>query len=100
MEYMELEVYSQSINRGVVKIPSQSFPGLLLQGETLSNLLNLAGSVHEKSKQTLDTELISTSGELRDSLQKLLSHYEATLGKHNIPLPYSTIHPEPDGTKG
>ena len=35
MEYMELEVYSQSINRGVVKMPSQNFPGLLLQGETL-----------------------------------------------------------------
>ena len=100
MEYMELEVYSQSINRGVIKMPSQSFPGLLLQGETLAALLNLARSVHEKSQQTSDTGLIDTSGELSDSLQKLVTHYEATLGKHNIPLPYATVHAESNRTQG
>lgn len=91
MEYMELEVYSQSLNRGVIKMPSQNFPGLLLQGETLSTLLRLAKSIHEKSQHTSDTELIDTSLELQDNLQQLLSHYESTLGKHNIPLPYSTL---------
>jgi hypothetical protein len=91
MEYIELEVYSQSINRGVVRMPSQTFPGLLLQGETLSNMLNLARSIHERSQMTTDIELIETSRELRDELQKLVSHFEATLSKHNIPLPYSTI---------
>ena len=91
MEYMELEVYSQSINRGVIKMPSQGFPGLLLQGETLSTLLALAKAAHEKALGTSDTELINISLELRDSLQKLSAHYEATLNKHNIPLPYSTV---------
>ena len=97
MEYMELEVYSQSINRGVVKMPSQGFPGLLLQGETLSTLLGLARSIHEKAQGTSDTELIDASLELRDSLQKLVSHYESTLTKHNIPLPYSTVPSKPGG---
>ena len=91
MEYMELEVYSQSINRGVIRMPSQSFPGLLLQGETLSTLWGLARSVYERSQQTTDMELIETSQQLMDDLQKLVSHFEATLAKHNIPLPYSTI---------
>jgi hypothetical protein len=91
MEYMELEVYSQSINRGVIKMPSQGFPGLLLQGETLSALLGLAGSIHERSQGTSDPELINACLELKDSLQLLVAHYEATLGRHNIPLPYSTI---------
>jgi hypothetical protein len=91
MEYIELEVYSQSINRGVIRMPSQSFPGLLLQGETLSTLLSLARSVYERSQQTTDMELIETSQQLMDDLQKLVSHFEATLAKHNIPLPYSTI---------
>jgi len=95
---MELEVYSQSINRGVVKMPSQGFPGLLLQGETLSTLLRLAKSIHEKAQGTSDTDLIETSLELRDSLQKLVSHYESTLSKHNIPLPYSTIPSKPSET--
>ena len=91
MQYMELEVYSQSMDRGVVRMPSQSFPGLVLQGETLSSLLRLAKSTYENLPNTTDTELIDTSRELMESIQKLISHYEATLGKHNIPLPYSTV---------
>lgn len=93
---MELEVYSQSINRGIVKMPSQSFPGLILQGETLAALLKLAKTAHEKSQSTTDTELIDTSRELMESIQKLVSHYESTLNRHNIPLPYSTVPAKPD----
>ena len=91
MEYMELEVYSQSIDRGIVRMPSQSFPGIVLQGETLSSLLRLAKLTCEKSLITTDTELIETARELMESIQKLMSHYEVTLGKHKIPLPYSTV---------
>jgi len=91
MQYMELEVYSQSINRGIIKMPSQNFPGLLLQGEMLSTLLRLARSTYERSQQTSDTELIDSARELRDNIQQLVSHYEATLTKYNIPLPYSTV---------
>jgi hypothetical protein len=96
MEYMDLEVYSQSIDRGVVRMPSQNFPGLVLQGETLSSLLQLARSTYEKSLSTNDTELVDTSRQLMESIQKLVSHYEATLNKHKIPLPYSTVQPKPD----
>ena len=91
MEYIELEVYSQSIDRGIVRMPSQSFPGLVLQGETLASLLRLAKATYEKLAETTDTELIDTSRELVESIQKLVSHYEATLSKHKIPLPYSTV---------
>jgi hypothetical protein len=96
MQYMELEVYSQSIDRGIIKMPSQSFPGLLLQGETLATLLKLAKTTHEKSQTTTDTELIETSRELVETLEKLVAHYEATLTKHNIPLPYSTVPEKPN----
>ena len=89
MEYMELEVYSQSIDRGVVRMPSQSFPGLVLQGETLSSLLRLAKLTCENMPITTEQEL--PARELLERIQKLVSHYEATLGKHNIPLPYSTV---------
>jgi hypothetical protein len=98
MEYMDLEVYSQSIDRGVVSMPSQNFPGLVLQGETLSSLLKLANLAHEKSQHTTDTELIDATRDLAERLQKLVAHYESTLNKHNIPLPYSTIPAKPGGS--
>jgi len=91
MEYMELEVYSQSIDRGIVRMPSQSFPGLVLQGETLASLLRLAKATCETLPETGDTELIEPARELLESIQKLVSHYESTLGRHKIPLPYSTV---------
>lgn len=91
MQYMEIEVYSQSIDRGVVRMPSQGFPGLVLQGETLAALLKLAKSAYEKSENTHDTELIDATHDLVEKLQMLVTHYESTLNKHNIPLPYSTI---------
>ncbi len=95
MEYMELEVYSQSIDRGIVRMPSQGFPGLVLQGETLAGLLKLAKSAHERAQNTTDTELIDATRDLAERLQKLLAHYESTLNKHNIPLPYSTVPAKP-----
>jgi hypothetical protein len=88
---MELEVYSQAIDRGIVRMQSQSFPGLVIQGETLASLLKLAKTTYEKSQSTTDVELIDSSRELLETLQKLVSHYESTLGKHNIPLPYATV---------
>src|SRR6187397_1834242 len=96
MEYMELEVYSQSIDRGVIRMPSQGFPGLLLQGETLSSLLKLAKLTQEKSQTTGDMELIEASRELVETIQKLVSHFESTLNGHNIPLPYSTVSAKPN----
>ena len=98
MEYMDLEVYSQSIDRGVVRMPSQGFPGLVLQGETLISLLKLARSTYEKSLNTTDTELMDTSRQLMETIQKLVSHYEATLNRHKIPLPYATVASKPDAT--
>jgi hypothetical protein len=98
MEYMELEVYSQSIDRGIVRMPSQGFPGLVLQGETLSSLLKLSKSAYEKAQNTTDTELIDATRDLTEKLQKLVAHYESTLNKHNIPLPYSTVPTKPGGS--
>jgi hypothetical protein len=95
MEYMELEVYSQSINRGVVKMPSQGFPGLVVQGETLATLLKLARSVHEKSQATSNAELTADAFALQDNLEKLVAHFESTLGRHKIPMPYSTVPAKP-----
>ncbi len=96
MQYMELEVYSQSIDRGIVRMPSQSFPGLILQGETLASLLKLGKTSYERAQNTNDSELIDVSRELMESIQKLVAHYESTLNKHNIPLPYSTVSAKPD----
>ena len=89
MEKIELEVYSQATNQAIVRMPHRHFPGLLLQGDTMSILADLAESIYERAKTSPDTELLDRARRLKDSLNDFLLHYEIVLGEHNIELPYS-----------
>jgi len=89
MEKMELEVYSQATNQAIVRMPHRQFPGLVIQGDTMSNLADLAESIYERAKSSSDTELIDEARDLKDKLNGFLLHYEIVLGEHNIGLPYS-----------
>ena len=70
---------------------ARTFPGWFFRAKHLSSLLKLANLAYEKSQNTTDTELIDATRDLAERLQKLVAHYESTLNKHNIPLPYSTV---------
>jgi hypothetical protein len=88
MEKLELEVYSQATNQAIVRIPSRRFPGLVIQGDTLSSLANSAASIYELAKKHADTELMEEACDLKDRFNDYLLHYEHVLGEHNIELPY------------
>jgi len=75
-------VFSDAINAAVLKLPSRRFPGLLLQGDTLKSLYDLAV---EASKSEKSGELIE---EIADRIEALCSHYERSLRFFNHELPY------------
>lgn len=89
MEKIELEVYSQTTNQAVVRMPNRHFPGLVIQGDTISTLADLAESIYEQVKKSSDDELLEETRELKDRLNGFLLQYEIVLGEHNIDLPYS-----------
>lgn len=91
MEKIELEVYSQATNQAVVKMPQRRFPGVVIQGDTMSILVTLAEAIYEEVKNSSnnsDGELLEDARELRDKLRSFLLHYEKVLGEHHIDLPY------------
>lgn len=88
MEKIELEVYSQAINQAVVKMPQRRFPGLVIQGDTMSILVTLAETIYERAKKSSDSELLEEADELKDRLKAFLLHYETVLGAHQLDLPY------------
>src|SRR5437763_493777 len=83
-----LEILSQAINRPVLRMPGRTFPGILIQGDTLSSLYALACEVHRGAERHDDTELADLTGKMMDELGESLQEYERILDYHNRPLPY------------
>ena len=88
MERIELEVFSQTTNQAIVRMPGRRFPGVVVQGDTLSGLAadaKLVVAELRAGNRPLDDAL-----ELADRLDELLMHHGETLTAHGMALPYST----------
>jgi hypothetical protein len=86
---MEMEVLSETTNFPVVRYPGRSFPGSLIQGDSLSIIYQLATSIRGRVKKTGDADLIDDAEELHELLKTRLRFYEETLAAYGIDLPYT-----------
>ncbi len=98
MEKIELDVFSRASNMPVMKLPTRSFPGVLIQGDSLSILYNRAKELYDlceasglKRVQTLDDPdgPLDLAFELVELLGKYVAHYEEVLQSYNMRLPYN-----------
>ena len=89
MENKQVEVYSETSNMAVVRMPGRRFPGSVIQGDSLSILCDLATSLHQRSIKTRDNEFIGEAQELKELLEGRIRHYEVALKTHGIDLPYT-----------
>ncbi len=94
MEKIEIEVYTLASNLAIVRMPGRKFPGVVVQGDSLSILYGLAVSILNRAEVTSNTELIDEAKELTQLLLGRIQFYESTLQKHGIPLPYNRIKSE------
>ncbi len=83
-----MEIWSKVINRPVLRVPGRKFPGMLLQGDTLSSLFALSRMIRERVVQFEDSELVELSEELNDELKDILYEYEQVLKANHSVLPY------------
>ena len=86
---LTLDVFSTASNAAIVQMSSRHFPGLVLQGDSLSVLYRLSTSIAERAKLSADSELIDETEELRLLLEAYIQQYEAVLEAHGLALPYS-----------
>lgn len=84
-----IEVFSEVSNFGIVRMPGRRFPGCVIQGDSLSVLLDLAESVCDRVRNSTDEELVSDAEELRTQIAERLRHYESVLDEHGLSLPYA-----------
>lgn len=91
MERVEAELFTDGSNNAVVRLPGRRFPGVLVQGDTLSQL---RADLVEVQKAFSDGDV----NEARDSLAFVLSdldgwleRYIRALEEHGIPLPFFNL---------
>lgn len=83
-----VEILSVSINMPVLRMPGRRFPGVLVQGDTLSSLLALSRMAQERAQESGDAELVDLTAEMSSELSEFLREYERVLKARDLPLPY------------
>ena len=91
MRVDQAEIYSDEINKAVIRHPDRRFPGVLVQGDTLWGLCFTVDKLCASSRDQLAPDQFEDLNKLRNSLWGFLTHYKAVLGEHDIPLPFSEI---------
>ncbi|MFD6294062.1 DUF6959 family protein [Streptomyces sp. NPDC060235] len=88
MERVEAELFTDGGNNAVVRLPGRRFPGVLIQGDSLSILRSDLAELVEACEQGDVAEPCETARLLLADLDALLTRYSAALDAHEIPRPY------------
>jgi hypothetical protein len=84
----QIEVWSSAVNAAIVRMPGRRFPGSVIQGDSLSILLDHALSVIEGLADGPRSEAFHEAVELAILLEDQVEHYEETMAARGVPLPY------------
>lgn len=88
MERVEAELFTDGGSNAVVRLPGRRFPGVLIQGDSLSTLRSDVAELVEACGQGDVAGARETAGLLLADLDALLKRYAAALEAHEIPRPY------------
>lgn len=96
----ETELWSSKVNAAVVRVPGRQFPGVVVQGDSLSVLLDRATDIVESLPATADEELRDAAVEVAAKLSAYVEAYEAVLAARGVALPYSRTGRRVSGPRG
>lgn len=82
-----LSVLSRDTNNWVVRVANRQHPGIVIQGDSLKILYDLAEEIRALAGDR--SELSDVAEELRDLLRERLVIYEKALREHQLELPYA-----------
>lgn len=83
------DILSHIPNSGIVQMPGRKFPGIVMQGDTLSNVFDSVRFILAEFKARRDEERYFETLLFAEQLQGQLLHYEQTLTERGIGLPYT-----------
>ncbi|MFE1228464.1 DUF6959 family protein [Streptomyces sp. NPDC059442] len=88
MERVQAELFTDGGNDAVVRLPSRNFPGVLIQGDTLSVLQSNVAELVELCAAGDLEEAHYVASLLQADLSAKLQRYTAALAAHGISRPF------------
>ncbi|WP_405703170.1 DUF6959 family protein [Streptomyces sp. NBC_00069] len=88
MERVEAELFTDGGNDAVVRLPGRHFPGVLIQGDTLSILQTDVAELIERCAAGDLEEARYVAGLLHADLGEKLQRYTEALEAHGIRRPF------------
>ena len=88
MHIESVEIFSDETNRAVMRHPGRKFPGILIEGDSLSALCQQADVACAQIAR--DSAGFDEANKMRNALWSYLNHYKSTLDEHGIGLPFSS----------
>ncbi|MFE7760514.1 DUF6959 family protein [Streptomyces sp. NPDC057438] len=90
MERIEAELFTDPGNDAVVRLPQRRYPGVLIQGDSLSIIRSDVADIVEACDQGDIGEAREAAAILLSGMDDLLTRYTEALRAHDIPVPFST----------
>ncbi|KOG50066.1 hypothetical protein ADK75_17940 [Streptomyces virginiae] len=88
MERIEAELFTDPGNDAVVRLPRRNFPGVLIQGDSLSIIRADVAEIVESCDRGDLGEAREAAALLLAGLDGLLARYTPALKAHDIPIPF------------
>jgi hypothetical protein len=86
---LEVELLTEQGNNAVLLLPDRRYPGLVVQGDSLSILWNVVLTVCSHAERLGDEDLSGDVYELRELVGDMVERYELVLDAAGIELPYA-----------
>ena len=87
-ERIEAELFTDPGNDAVVRLPPRHFPGVLIQGDSLSIIRGDVAEIVEACSQGDVDDAHEAATILLANFDDLLARYESALEAHDIQRPY------------
>jgi len=95
VERVEVELFSDGGNNAIVRMPGREFPGMVVQGDTLSTLwVDVTEAADSARVAGVPAEVQSGLDLLTARLGEMLQRYERALNEHGLRKPY-VLPPRP-----
>jgi len=81
MKELTVLLYGEQTNNAVLKLPDRKYPGVLVQGDTLKNLLDTGELVASLARQQRNDDLADEAEGLAEMLRDIYQAYVQELGE-------------------
>lgn len=88
MERIEAELFTDGSNYAVVRMPGRRFPGVVVQGDSLSIIRDQVALIRDAIRAEDFSEASDTAGFLLKDLDAVLLRYVDALERHGIRKPF------------